>query len=259
MTHPYFEGVRTPAVFAHRGLVTKQMAKDGIAENSVAAIAAAEAAGADYVESDCHLTSDGVVVLFHDPTLTRVTGDPRAIADVTSTELAEIMADRGGLAVLEDVLSDFPDVRFNIDVKAEAAARKAGRLVAPHAHRVLLTSFSEKRRRLALAAAAPARPATSLGSRPIGFLVAASILGLRRWALWLLRNVDAVQVPHKQGKHFVVLRPRLLRYAHEAGVLVQVWTINHANRMEKWAAFGVDGIITDHADTAVRVLRDRST
>jgi glycerophosphoryl diester phosphodiesterase len=40
-------------------------------ENTVAAIAAAHAIGAQYVESDCHLTADGVVVFFHDDDLRR--------------------------------------------------------------------------------------------------------------------------------------------------------------------------------------------
>ncbi|MBN9195870.1 MAG: glycerophosphodiester phosphodiesterase, partial [Microbacterium sp.] len=83
MTHPWFCATGTPRVLAHRGLVTPDAATLGIAENSFAAVAAAHAAGATYVESDCHVTSDGVVVLFHDADLTRVTGDPRRLTEVS--------------------------------------------------------------------------------------------------------------------------------------------------------------------------------
>ena len=69
-----------PRVLAHRGLVTAEAAAHGVTENSFAAVALAHGAGATYVESDCHLTADGVVVLLHDADLSRVAGDPRTVA-----------------------------------------------------------------------------------------------------------------------------------------------------------------------------------
>lgn len=250
MTHPYLAGTAHPRVLAHRGLTH---ADDAMAENSFAAIAAAHAAGADYVESDCHLTSDGVVVLFHDDTLERVTGDPRPLADVTLRELEQLMAGRGGLATLEQTLETFPTTRFNLDVKAADAAVPLGRIVADHADRVLVTSFSDARRRAALAAAAPARPATSPGSRTVASLVAAARLGLKPVAARLLRDVDALQIPERQGA-LRVLTPRLVAWAHEHGVEVHVWTVNDPGRMRELVAMGVDGIVTDVADVALETL-----
>lgn len=119
---------------------------------------AAHAAGAVYVESDCHLTADGTVVLFHDPDLSRVTGDRRLVSEVATRELELLMAERGGLITLAQALDSFPETRFNLDVKAAGAADDVGRLVAPHAHRVLVTSFSDARRRAALSAALAAGP-----------------------------------------------------------------------------------------------------
>ena len=130
MTHPWFEGAATPRVLAHRGLVTAGHADDGIVENSFAAVAAAHAAGVTYVESDCHLTRDGVVVLFHDDDLRRVTGDPRRVDEVTLRDLEILMRPHGGLVTLEQALDAFPDLRFNLDVKAPGAAEAVGRLVA---------------------------------------------------------------------------------------------------------------------------------
>ena len=169
--HPYLAGAALPRVLAHRGLVTADAAGHGIAENSFAAVAAAHAAGALYIESDCHRTSDGAIVLFHDASLERVTGDRRLVAEVTERELEQLMAPRGGLITLAQALDAFPGVRFNLDVKAADAAASVGRIVAPHADRVLVTSFSDARRRAALDAAVDAgagiRPATSAGSRTI--------------------------------------------------------------------------------------------
>jgi glycerophosphoryl diester phosphodiesterase len=239
-----------PRVLAHRGLAVPE---DHIAENSFAAIAAAHAAGAEYVESDCHVTADGHVVLFHDDTLERVTGDPRPLAAVSLRELEQLMEARGGLATLQQSLESFPDVRFNLDVKAAAAAVGVGRLVAEDAHRVLVTSFSDARRRAALDAAGPARPATSPGSRTLARLVAAVGVGARPVARRLLSGVDALQIPERQGL-VRVLTPRLVRWAHEAGVEVHVWTINDPQRMRELVAMGVDGIVTDRADTALETL-----
>ncbi|WP_309069077.1 glycerophosphodiester phosphodiesterase family protein [Microbacterium sp.] len=250
MTHPYLRGAAHPRVLAHRGLA---LPDQHIEENSFAAIAAAHAAGAAYVESDCHLTADGHVVLFHDDTLERVTGDPRAIADVTLRELEQQMEGRGGVATLTQALESFPETRFNLDVKADSAAVGVGWLVAEHAHRVLVTSFSDERRLTALRAASPSRPATSPGSRTMVRLVAAVGAGLRPVAMRLLTGLDALQIPERRGP-VRVLTPRLIRWAHEAGVEVHVWTINDPQRMRELVALGVDGIVTDRADVALQTL-----
>ncbi|KZE32608.1 glycerophosphodiester phosphodiesterase family protein [Microbacterium sp. T32] len=257
--HPYLSP-EPPRVLAHRGLVTPADAALGVAENSFAAVAAAHAAGVAYVESDCHLTADGVVILFHDDDLSRVTGDPRRIADVRLPELEELMAERGGLLTLAQALEAFPDTRFNLDVKAEAAAEPAGRLVAPHATRVLVTSFSDERRRAALAAAraagAAVSPATSPGSRTVARLVAAHAVGLRGIVRRLLAGLDAVQIPERQGPVRVVT-PGLVRAAHAAGVEVHVWTVNDPADMRRLLDLGVDGIVTDRADLALAVVNGR--
>ncbi len=257
VSHPWFSDAGTPRVLAHRGHVTARMADEGIAENSIAAIAQAHAAGVRYVESDCHLTRDGVVVLFHDDDLRRVTGDPRPIADVDARELSRLMASRGGLATLDETLDAFPTLRFNLDVKAPGAAVPVGHAVAEHGARVLLTSFSDQRRLTALAAASGAttgvRPATSAGTGTIARLLAAVALGSARAARRLFADIDAIQIPERQGR-FRVLTPRLIRAAHGSGVEVHVWTVNDPDEMRRLVALGVDGIVTDRTDVALDAL-----
>lgn len=256
MTHPYFEKARHPRVLAHRGLVTAEGEDSGVWENTAAAFAAAHAAGAYYIETDCHVSADGDVVLFHDTTLARLNGDPRAVAEIRTRELREIFVDHGGLLTVGEALEAFPDVRFNIDVKADAAARPFGMIVAPHAHRVLVTSFSDARRRAALAAAMQAgagiRPATSGGSRTIA--AALALTTLRLSPARVLRDIDALQIPERQGG-IRVLTPALLRAAHRLGVEVHVWTINDADEMSRIVSLGADGIVSDRADVAIQVLR----
>lgn len=258
MSHPWFAVAEAPRVLAHRGLVTARMAREGIVENSFAALAQAHAVGGRYVESDCHVTRDGSVVLFHDDDLRRVTGDPRPIADVSVRELERLMAPRGGLATLNQALEAFPSLHFNLDVKAAVAAIPVGRAVADHGERVLLTSFSDERRRAALRAArelAPdVLPATSAGTATIAKLLAAVAVGSKRTARRILATVDAVQIPERRGA-LRVLSPRLIEAAHDVGVEVHVWTVNDPTEMRRLVALGVDGIVSDQADVALEVLR----
>ena len=259
MSHPWFDGGPRPRVLAHRGLVTREAAADGIVENSFAAVAEAHAAGARYVESDCHLTHDGVVVLCHDADLRRVTGDPRTVADVTVAQLEHLLAERGGLITLVQALEAFPDLRFNLDVKAEAAAVPVGRIVADHADRVLLTSFSDRRRHAALAAAVAANaqilPATSAGSATTARVLMS--LHLRSGALLntALAGIDALQVPERHGRLRIVT-PRLIAAAHDRDVEVHVWTVNDPDDMRRLLAMGVDGLVTDRTDAALKVVAD---
>ncbi|MDQ1122312.1 glycerophosphodiester phosphodiesterase family protein [Microbacterium trichothecenolyticum] len=255
--HPYL-APDGPRVLAHRGFVSPDAAAHGVAENSFAAVAAAHAAGAAYVESDCHVTADGEVVLFHDVDLRRVAEDPRAVADVRLRELEELMSDRGGLITLAQALDAFPALRFNLDVKAADAAEPVGRLVAAHAERVLVTSFSDERRLAALEAArragAARRPATSPGSTTMARLLTARALRQRQRVRSLLAELDALQLPERQRMVPVVTRG-LIRDAHAAGVEVHVWTVNAPADMERLLDAGVDGLVTDRADVALALVK----
>jgi len=252
VTHPYLTGTPRPRLLAHRGLVPRDAPE--IASNTLAAFAAAHAAGAAYIETDCHVTADGELVLFHDDTLESVTGDRRRVDAVTLRELEEQLAGRGGLVTLEQALDAFPDVRFNVDVKAAAAAGPAGRIAATAPDRVLLTSFADARRRAALRAAAPARPATSAGRETIIRFLLAVRLRLRAAAARVLDGIDALQVPEQQGPLRIVT-PRFVEFAHAAGCEVHVWTVNDTERMRVLVdELGVDGIVTDRADDAITVF-----
>ncbi|MFF1541518.1 glycerophosphodiester phosphodiesterase family protein [Microbacterium sp. NPDC058269] len=255
MTHPYFSKTRHPRVLARRGLITAAGEDSGVWENSAAAFAAAHAAGVDYIETDCQVTADGDVVLFHDATLDRLIGDGRRVDEVRTRELRSMFADHGGLLTVTDALASFPDVRFNIDVKTAAAVDPLGPILVDHTHRVLLTSFSDVNRRAALAsvlrAGAALRPATSGGSRTIASLRALSALRLSPTRV--LREIDALQIPERFGA-LSVLTPALLRAAHRHDAEVHVWTVNDPADMQRLVALGADGIVSDRADLALTAL-----
>jgi hypothetical protein len=70
--------------YAHRGLHDRD-----IPENSLAAFAAAAKAGYG-IELDVQLSRDGVAMVFHDATLTRVCGIDGKVADYTAAELQKM-------------------------------------------------------------------------------------------------------------------------------------------------------------------------
>lgn len=263
-THPFLRDAASPKVFAHRGLIAAVGEEAPVGgtpplwENSALAFAAAHAAGTTYFETDCRVTADGDVVLFHDATLQRVASDPRALNTVPTRELAEMFSSHGGLLTLAGALDTFPTARFNVDVKERAAARGAGEVAARHPERVLLTSFDDTARRAALDASrrAGARisPATSPGRRVLAALLATVSVGWSRRARRILASLDALQIPVTYGPVPVMTR-RLVQAAHAAGVEVHVWTIDDPRQMVELVRRGADGIVTNRADLAVSLLQ----
>ncbi|UWF76592.1 MULTISPECIES: glycerophosphodiester phosphodiesterase family protein [Microbacterium] len=253
MTHPYFAGARHPRVLAHRGFISAEGGDSGVWENTAAAVAGAHAVGAEFVETDCRVTADGDVVLFHDDTLRRLAGDPHPVSQVRTRDLERMLAPHGGLLTVADALDAFPDLRFNIDVKTDAAAAPLGALIADHTDRVLVTSFSDRRRRAAVASAlragAAQRPAASAGRTTIAGLRAASAIRLSP----TLSGIDAVQIPVRH-RGVTVFTPALVRAAHRRGIEVHVWTVDDPDEMRRLVAAGADGIVTDRTDLALRTL-----
>ncbi|PSL39571.1 glycerophosphoryl diester phosphodiesterase [Labedella gwakjiensis] len=246
MTTRYFDSP-LPRVFAHRGLATSAP------ENTVAAFQAAIAAGADYVETDAHVTADGVAVLAHDPTI--VVG--QTTIEIASTASADLDAlDLGAgerVPRLLDVLERFPDTPFNIDVKAPSAVPSVVSAIhsADARDRVLVTSFDGATRSAVLRALPGV--ATSASSDLVARALLPARLGLAGIVGRILRGVPCVQVPERHRGIAVVTR-RSVRAFHSAGIEVHVWTVNDPRDMRRLLALGVDGIVTDRCDVALRTI-----
>ncbi|MFF3850712.1 glycerophosphodiester phosphodiesterase [Streptomyces sp. NPDC002328] len=245
--HPYLDHPG-PIPFAHRG-----GAADGL-ENTVAQFRRAVDAGYRYIETDVHTTRDGRLVAFHDSTLDRVTDGAGRIADLPWADVRQARV-RGEepVPLFEELLETFPEVRWNVDLKAEPTLLPFLDLIgsADAWDRVCVGSFSEARVVRARRLAGP-RLATSYGTRGV------LNLRLRSWGVpaALRRSAVAAQVPETQSGIQVVDR-RFVRAAHARGLQVHVWTINEPDRMHRLLDLGVDGIMTDHIDTLREVMEER--
>ena len=243
-----------PLAFAHRGGAYHPDV-EGL-ENTLAAFTHAVALGYTYLETDVHVTADGVLLAFHDTVLDRVTDRTGSIAESTYAEVQQALI--GGtepVPTLAQLFDAFPRARFNIDLKSESSVEALAIFIEEREawNRVLIGSFSARRMQ-AFRRRTQGRVATS--AHPLE--VAAFILSpSARLARLLTRGRPAaLQIPHTRGPLTLASRA-LVRRAHAAGVQVHVWTIDDPSEMNTLLDRGVDGIMTDRTDILRDVLRAR--
>jgi len=63
---------------------------------------------------------------------------------------------------------------------------------------------------------------------------------------------DAFQVPETAG-WIRIISPRFIRHVHDAGRRLQAWTIDEDADMRRLLGWGIDGLISNRPDLAVRV------
>jgi len=236
-----------PIPFAHRGGASEHP------ENTMPAFEHAVGLGYRYVETDAHATADGKLVAFHDNVLDRVTDRRGVIAQLSWDTVRQAHVGTGqtatGIPLMEELLTAWPDLRVNIDLKHEASVAPLVEVIERTvAHdRVCAASFSGKRldrfRRLT-----GGRVCTAIGPYDIGRLRCAGF-GMRPGSF-----VGAcAQVPVRQGP-VLILDRRFVGGAHRLGLPVHVWTIDDPTEMGRLLDLGVDGIMTDRPTVLKEVL-----
>lgn len=247
--HAYFA---TPfAALAHRGGLSPGV--PAALENSLRAFLGAWRLGFTHLETDVHLTADGVLVAFHDDVLDRTTDARGRLADLPWDAVRE--ARIGGsepIPTLDELLAALPEARFNIDLKAPGTAGPLARVLDRHAahDRVCVASFTEAHLR-AFRRLSRGRVATSASPPEVAAFAWAAPLR----PLWP-RTPAALQVPVRAGR-LAVVTPSLVRAAHRWGLAVHVWTINERAEMERLIDLGVDGLVSDELDILKSVLVER--
>lgn len=250
-----------PLAFSHRGF-----APDG-EENTVKAFAAAHRLGFKYMETDVHASKDGVLMVFHDVDLLRLAGDRRKISDCTAAELGQLRVAGEPIPTFDELLETFGDSHFNVDVKEQGATRLLAHAINLHGarDRVLVAAFNGLRRRKVQQLLSASAPGASKGPHDSPAAASPGVLGVGAATVLgriiplpgaLYRNVDALQVPEKQGQMHVV-SPKFIDRAHAAGLQVHVWVIDEAADMHRLLDMGVDGIMSDRADVLAGVMDER--
>ena len=237
--------------FAHRG------GASDAPENTLPAFQRAVDLGYTYLETDVHATRDGVLLAFHDSDLSRTCGVDGRIEEMTFAEVRRArVAGTEAIPTFDELVSSWPQVRWNIDCKADSALpHLVERLRAHHVlDRVCLGAFSDRRLRQLRDALGP-NVATSLGPRGVARLLLAATAGR---PIRFPEGVHAAQIPPKQGP-VPFDSQRFIDVAHASGLHVHYWTIDSPEQMNILLDRGADGIMTDRPALLKSVLQERGS
>lgn len=236
-------------VWAHRG------ASAYAPENTMEAFALAVEQRADGIELDVHLSADGEVVVAHDETVDRVSDGTGRIVQMTLAELRrlhfnQVKPDYSAMArvpTLREVLDLLrpTNLVLNIELKnsIEAYPGMEQRCIdlvraAGMRDRVWYSSFNHHSLKQIKAIDPGA---------PCGILYSSTMV--EPWSYARNLGLDALH-PHFSE----LLIPDEVPQSHTAGVRIHTWTVNETEHLEAVARTGVDAIITNFPDRALRVL-----
>lgn len=209
-----------PLLLAHRG------DHRSAPENTLAALAAAVAAGCDGMELDVRRSRDGRAVVLHDASLMRVQGVAVAASDLTAAELAA-----RGVPTLEEMLAAAP-AAFLVDVEVKDPAAVAATIAAVQEVRgagasdVVISSFD-------------GGTLAEVGRRRT------------RWRRWLIgtepETLERAAALACDGFALAVeaLDADAVSGAHRLGLTLVAWTARDAGSRDRLAALGVDAICVE--------------
>ena len=234
---------KVTSTWAHRGCTEpSEAAPEGFTENTLEAFAEARRRGADGVELDVHLTADGALAVHHDA---EVVG----LGPIGELGVADLPAH---VPLLVDVLGVCEGMLVNVEIKnapqdpgwdeGEAVAALTATVIeeAGWTDRVLVSSFQSATLRAVQAAD---------GRLALG-------------ALWSWTTdpgsalAEAVDSGFRSVHPFVTsVTPDLVAQAHNAGLAINVWTVNAPADLAAMVALGVDAVITDRLGDALAATR----
>lgn len=233
---------RPVRVTAHRA------GPDPAPENSLAALTLAIRAGADDVEIDVQLTSDGQVVLMHDRDLRRMTGDPRVVTEAPFSFISELRLlgappfDGETVPTLSEFLGRCGEaVRVNIELKdfGRAGALASKVLAVLREQKFLGRAFVTSFEPALLAELKSAEP-----SLPVGAIFSAAKGDVTRLPVDLL------------SLHQRMVQPDLVRRAHRLGMEVHAWSVGDRETVLRLLDVGCDNLITRDPAAARAVVSD---
>ena len=223
-----------PLTLAHRGDCSEAP------ENTVAAFRAAERAGADMIELDVRLTSDGGVAVVHDPTLERVWGSPAAVARATLEDVLALRSGEHRIATLEEAL-DCVSIGVMVDYTRADVAEPALEVIqaAGALERVLFAGGNVE------------------GHRRIRELAPDARIALT----WTEEELPGDDLLDELGVEFFnppweLVDERVVATMHERGTKVSTWTVDDPAEMRRVVDAGADAVITNRIGTLVALLAE---
>lgn len=228
-------------------------------ENTLKSLHEAIDLGAEMLEMDVQLTSDGVPIVFHDRTLRRMVKKSGAVAARTGKFLTQVDLGQGlRIPSLAEALRELtPRVPINIELKFKdwnyrplvtAVCEEVTKLGVER--KILLSSFHHKAVDIARRVA-PAIAAAQLFGRNTGLPHADDfehLKGLKQEPNDLVFQRPAAVVYHK------MIDEELAQAFHRADLTLLTYTVDEPEEMIRMRDLGVHGIITNRPDVLREVL-----
>lgn len=249
-----------------RTLVIPHGGGDGVyPENTLLAYAKTMAMGADAVDVDVRLSSDGIPVLIHDADTLRTTGRQGKVSAMTASQLAKLDAGwsfgtkthpfrntNTHIPTLETILQRFPKALLSIDLKDESmnmikpvcellrAYNRRNDVFVGSNNDAQILAFRERcpdvRTSATMVDVYASRDARASGAKDF------------------VSAVGVDQPPYRSGGRTLVDKASL-DFAHAHGIAVLTWVVNDPADMQHLVDIGVDGIYTSYPDRLLKILR----
>lgn len=236
-------------VWAHRG------ASAYAPENTIPAFRMAMEMGADGIELDVHLSSDGRLMVIHDSRVDRTSNGTGRVVDMTCQELKRLdfscgMTEYEGTRIptLREVygLIKGSSMTVNVEVKCDEVMYSGiwDKLLELESEmgmqgRVLYSSFNH----YVLQKIREKDP-----NSKIGLLYSSALVDPWVYAKYL--NADAIH-PHCMA---ALLCPRLMEGCAENGIDVNAWAVDTRENMAALVDKGANALITNSPDLALGLL-----
>ncbi|MBQ7336803.1 MAG: MBL fold metallo-hydrolase [Clostridia bacterium] len=227
--------------YAHRG------ASHYCPENTFMSFYMGVRMGANGIETDVQRTKDGVLVLFHDDTLERVTGEAGKVADYTYAELRAFAVKKGNLwdkiPTFEDFLAHFADrdITFAIELKVDDTEKDVADMIFQYGveKKTVVTSFDLERIRKIKAYA----PLLRVG--------------------YLTKNIDGAVIKEliEIGADEICppgyeVTPQKVDVWHRIGFNVRAWKISDETVMKQVYDAHADGMTVNFPDLLLRYIAE---
>lgn len=230
-------------VYAHRG------ASEYAPENTLQSFYLGVQMGANGIETDVQKTKDGVLILFHDDTLERVTGAKGKVCDYTFDQLANLLVKRGDksdkIITLEEFLIKFgwKDLTFAIELKSSGVAKESIDLIKKYKveNKCIITSFNFQNLKEAFDYAPRLR---------IGYLVQK----IDSEVLEQIKEIKLTEICPCVD----IIDKDFVKEWNDKGYDVRAWGIANENLMKYAYECGVCGMTVNFPDKLVEYISSRS-
>ena len=228
---------------SHRGNSYKYV------ENSFEAFKSVVDMGFEYIETDLRKTLDNEIVTFHDRDLKRLFNINLKVENLTFAEINKFFSAKNcKLLTLKETLINFPQTKFNIDLKSKEVIKETIKIVKELKafERVCFASFNSSHTDEVLTDSSTA--IVSMGMKDVAYF---------KFFNYLRKDSKILQVP-LNWKGINILNNKLIRKAKDKDLFIHVWTINDRESISKLMDMGVHGIVTDKPELIMEIMKEKN-